>query len=258
MKVTLITGATGGLGKAFCSLYASDGENLVLCATNQDKLDALKSELEEKFPSIVIDTIIADLSNQEQIFQVCQQVHERGYVVTRLINNAGFGDRCDFDQMDVDTQIKMITVNCTAPTVLTRAFIDDMKNNGGGHVINVASIASFVPGPYMCTYHSTKSYLLNFSEAIAVELKKFNIKVLALCPGPFTSGFVARAGNDYTFEKIKPISAEKVALIGYNASKKGKAVQVVGFANKLTVFAPRFVSRSFVAKTSAKTLKKGV
>lgn len=258
MKVTLITGATGGLGKAFCDLYASDKENLILCATNQEKLDALKGELEQKYTDIVIDTICADLSKESEIFGVCEKVHQKGYTVTRLINNAGFGDRCDFDEMDINLQTKMITVNCTAPTILARAFVEDMKTNGAGHIINVASIAGFVPGPYMCTYHSTKAYLLNLSEALAVELKRFNIKVLALCPGPFTSGFVARAGNDFTFKKIKPIPAEKVAKIGYDASRKGKAVQVVGFGNKVTVFAPRFVPRSFVAKMSAKTLKENV
>ena len=88
-------------------------------------------------------------------------------------------------------------------------------------------------------------------------IRKTKVKILTLCPGPFESGFVSKAGNDYTFAKIKPISADKVAEYGYKKSLKGKRIAVVGFKNKITVFAPRFVSRKFVTATSAKTLKKG-
>ena len=131
-----------------------------------------------------------------------------------------------------------------------------MLENNEGHIINVASIAGFVPGPYMCTYHACKSYVVLLGEAISYELRKTNVKLLTLCPGPFLSNFVKLAHNDYTFQKIKPISSEAVAKFAYKKSLKGKTLAIVGFKNKLTVFASRFVPRSFVAKTSAKTMKK--
>ena len=132
-----------------------------------------------------------------------------------------------------------------------------MLEKNCGEILNVGSIAGFVPGPYMCTYHSTKAYVLNFGQAVSHELRKTKIKFLTLCPGPFESGFVAKAKNDYTFSKIKPIPAIKVAEYGYKMLQKRKRVAVVGFKNKVTVFAPRFFTNKFVCSVSAKTLKKG-
>lgn len=256
MKVTLITGATGGLGKAFAKIYAKNSNDLLLVATNSDKLKALKDELEKEF-NIKADFIDADLSKKEECQKVFNYATEKGYFVNNLVNNAGFGDRCDFKDMDIDLQLKMVDVNCSALLYFTRVFLTDMLKNNEGHIINVGSIAGFVPGPYMCTYHATKSFVLNLGESIAHEIRKTKVKLLTLCPGPFISGFVGKAGNDYTFQKIKPVPAEKVAEFAYKKSLKGKRVAVYGFKNKLTVFAPRFFSRNFVASASAKTLKKG-
>ena len=256
MKVTLITGATGGLGKAFAKIYAKNNNDLLLVATNNEKLQALKDELEKEF-NIKADFIDADLSKKEECQKVFSYATKKGYFVNNLVNNAGFGDRCDFKDMDIDLQLKMVDVNCSALLYFTRVFLTDMLENNEGHIINVGSIAGFVPGPYMCTYHATKSFVLNLGESIAHEIRKTKVKLLTLCPGPFISGFVGKAGNDYTFQKIKPVPAEKVAEFAYKKSLKGKRVAVYGFKNKLTVFAPRFFSRNFVASASAKTLKKG-
>ncbi len=256
MKYTLITGATGGLGKSFSSLYAEKGHNLLLVGRNRDKLNQLKTSISNEF-NVKVDYIEADLSKESDFEKVYDYVKEKGYFINNLINNAGFGDRRDFKDMDVSLQLKMINVNCSALTYFTRVFLTDMLLKNEGHIINVCSIAGFVPGPYMCTYHATKSYVLNLTESIAHEIRKTKVKILALCPGPFISGFVEKAKNDYTFEKIKPVPAEKVALFAYKQSIKGKRVAVYGFKNKLTVFVPRFFSRKFVASASAKTLKKG-
>ena len=132
-----------------------------------------------------------------------------------------------------------------------------MLKQDEGHIINVASIAAFMPAPYMCTYHACKSYVLLLGEAISYEIRKTNVKLLTLCPGPFLSKFVELAHNDYTFKKIKPIKASQVAEFGYKKSLKGKSLAIVGFKNRLTIFASRFVPRSFVTATSAKTMKKG-
>ena len=256
MNVTLITGATGGLGKAFANVYAKNNNNLVLIGTSNDKLLCLKEQLEKEY-DVAIDYVSADFADKEQLKKVYNYVREKGYFVENLVNNAGFGDRTDFKDMNVDLQMKMIDVNCNALLYFTKVFLSEMLKKNKGRIINVCSIAAFVPGPYMCTYHASKAFVLNLGESISHEIRKTNVKLLTLCPGPFESGFVEKAKNDWTFEKIKPVPAIKVAEFGYKKSLKGKSLAIYGFKNRLTVFAPRFFSRKFVSKISAKTLKKG-
>lgn len=253
MKYTLITGATGGLGREFCKLFAKKGNNLILVATNEEKLQALQTELKEEFKVDVVYKV-ANLCDKEQLFRVFEFANQLGFV-NNLVNNAGFGDRTDFKDMNVDLQLQMVEVNCTALLYFTRVFLTKMLDNKEGNIINVGSIAGFVPGPYMCTYHATKAFVLNLGQSLAHELKNTKVKLLTLCPGPFESDFVKRAGNDYTFKKIKPTTAKEVAEYGYKALLKGKRVAVMGFKNKITTFAPRFFSSKFIAKVSASTLK---
>ena len=257
MKTTLITGAASGLGKEFAKLYANDNNNLLLVDINETSLLDTKKELEEEFKNINIDTFVADLSKTEELKKVYEYSLSKEYFVNNLVNAAGFGDRCDFKDMDIDKQLKMTYVDCNAVLYFTRVFLDNMLKNNEGHIINVASIAAFMPAPYMCTYHACKSYVLLLGEAISYEIRKTNVKLLTLCPGPFLSKFVELAHNDYTFKKIKPVTAAYVAEFGYKKSLKGKSLAVVGFKNRLTIFATRFAPRKFVTKTSAKTMKKG-
>ena len=256
MKRTLITGASTGLGKELAKLYALDNNDLILVARNENKLNEVKDEI-LKLANVKCDIVVADLSIKEEWEKVYNYTKDKGYFVNNLVNNAGFGDRTDFLEMDIDFQIKMTEVNCNSALYLTRMFLPPMVEHNEGHIINVASIAAFMPGPFMATYHATKGYLLLLGEAISYELRKTKVKLLTLCPGPFNSEFVSKAHNDYTFKKIKPIEASEVAKYGYKKSLQGKSVAIVGFKNKLTVFATRFAPRSFVAKTSAKTMKKG-
>lgn len=252
-KVTLITGAASGLGRAFATIYKSRGHHLLLVDKDEAGLNKAKEELGEG-----VDVLPADLTKRddlEKIFSTCQ---EAGYFVNVLVNCAGFGDRCDFIDMAIAKQLDMTEVNCNAPLYLTRVFLPDMLKADEGHIINISSIAGFYPGPYMCTYHATKGFLLLLGESISFELRKTNVHLLTLCPPPFKSGFVGKAHNDYTFSKIKPLSSEYVASYGVRMSDKGKSLAVIGFKNKLTLFASRFVSRKMIAKTSAKTMKKDI
>lgn len=256
MKVTMITGATGGLGREFCKLYAQDKNNLFLVATNDEKLALLKEEIEKTY-GVFVDTKKADLSKKEECDKVVAYVKEKGYFVNNLVNNAGFGNQSDFKDMDLELQIKMLGVNCMSLLHFTRSFIGEMLEKNEGRIINVGSIASFMPGPYMSTYHASKAFVLYLSEAIAHEVRKSKVRVTTLCPGPFDSGFVGTAGNEYTFSIIKTCPAEKVAKYAYKKSKKGKRIAVVGFKNKLMVFAPRLFSRKFVTTVTGSLGKKG-
>ena len=140
---------------------------------------------------------------------------------------------------------------------ITREKFEDMLKNDEGHIINVASIAGLLPGPYMSTYHASKAFVLSLGEAVAYEIRKTNVKLLTLCPGPFISGFVSRAKFEYTFSKLKPITAEKVATYGYKKSKKGASLAVVGFREKVLTFLPRLFPRKMATAISASTAKKG-
>ena len=256
MKVTLITGAASGLGNEFAKLYAKDNNNLLLIDINNEGLLNAKKELNTLYPNIEVDLMVADLSDTNELKKVYNYTKKKNYFINNLVNSAGFGDRCDFIDMDIDKQITMTNVDCNALLYFTRVYLDDMLKHNEGHIINVSSIAGFLPGPYMCTYHACKAYVLLLGEAISYEIRKSNVKLLTLCPGPFLSNFVKLAHNDYTFEKIKPITAEKVALFGYKKSLKGKNLAIVGFKNRLTIFAAKLAPRRLVTSSSAKTMKK--
>lgn len=254
MKITLITGAASGLGLEFAKLYAKDNNNLLLVDINEEKLNNVKKELSNY--NVIVDSIVADLTKKEELVKVYNYTKEKDYFVSNLVNSAGFGDRTDFIDMDIDKQMAMTDVDCNALLYFSRVFLENMLKHDEGHIINISSIAGFMPGPYMCTYHACKAYVLLLGEAISHEIRKTNVKLLTLCPGPFLSNFVKEAGNDYTFKKIKPMTAEYVAMFGYKKSIKGKKLAIVGFKNRLTVFACRFFPRSMVTSVSAKNMKK--
>lgn len=255
MKITLITGSASGLGLEFAKLYAQDENNLLLVDVNEEKLNQVKEQL-TKLYNVSVETLVADLANKDELKKVYNYTLNKGYFVNNLVNCAGFGDRTDFKDMNIDKQLAMTDVDCNALLYFTRAYLDDMLKHDEGHIINISSIAGFMPGPYMCTYHACKSFVLLLGEAIAYEIRKTNVKHLTLCPGPFLSNFVKEAGNDYTFKKIKPVTAEKVAKFGYKKSLKGKTLAIVGLKNRLTVFACRFFPRKMVTMVSAKNMKK--
>ena len=255
MKTTLITGAANGLGYEFACLYAKENNNLLLVDIEENKLIEKVNELKENF-KVNVDYIVADLSNKDELKKVYNYTLEKDYFVNNLVNCAGFGDRCDFVDMNIDKQLAMTDVDCNALLYFTKVFLDKMLIENEGHIINIASIAAFMPGPFMCTYHACKAFVLLLGEAISYEIRKSNVKLLTLCPGPFLSEFVKKAHNDYTFKKIKPITAKKVAEFGYKKSIKGKSMAIVGFKNRLTVFACRFFPRKMVTMVSAKNMKK--
>lgn len=256
MKITLITGASSGLGKEFAKLYANDNNNLLLVGSNNSRLEKVKDEIIAINPNILIDIFVADLSKIEECKKVYEYTISKDYFINNLVNSAGIGDRSDFKDMDIDLNISLNNINCNALLYFTRVFLDGMLKNNEGHIINISSIAAFMPGPFMATYHASKSYVLSLGEALARELKHTNVKILTLCPGPFESNFVSKAHNEYTFKKIKPKTALEVAKYGYKMSKSGKTMKVVGTINKILCFLPRFVSRKFLTSMSAKNIKK--
>ena len=250
-EYTLITGATSGIGYELVKLFAKDKDNLILVARNEEKLNEIKKDLVEKY-NIDVVVIPMDLSVIENSKKLYDKTKELNLKVVKLINNAGFGDSCEFINCKIDKINQMIDLNMKALTNLTYYFANDMKENKYGRILNVASVASYLAGPYMSVYYATKAYVMNFSVALAVEMKKYNVKISILCPGPTKTDFAHKAEfkNENSFNKYasKP---EKVAKIAYKKFRRGKLIINPGFTVKLIAFGTRIMPRKFAAKRSA-------
>jgi short-subunit dehydrogenase len=256
-KTALITGASNGIGYEMAKVLAMKDINLVLVARNKSKLDELKNELEGK-QKVWVYTIGKDLSQADSAKEVYDELKTRSISIDYLVNNAGFGDFGPFVESEWDKQEQMINLNITTLTYFTRLFLADMICRGGGKVLNVASTASFQPGPTMAVYFATKAYVLSFSEAVNDEVRKHRITVTALCPGPTDSGFqrVATKEGSKLHERNNLATSKEVAEYGYKAMMKGKAVAIHGFKNILMANSVRFAPRSLVVKLTRKIQEK--
>jgi len=248
-KTALVTGASSGLGVHFARLFASVGYDVVLVARREGKLLELKSEIEKDF-GVKAYVFAQDLSKPDSAKAVYEYTENIGVTISALVNNAGFGDFGRFTDLSWDKQSDMIQVNITTLVQLTKLYLPKMVEQGEGKVLNVASIASFEPGPLLSTYYASKAYVLSFSEALAVELKDAGVKVCVLCPGPTDTGFEEAAGakSSKLFENLKVARADKVAEFGFKKLMKGRVVAIPGFSNKLLPFAVRFAPRALVRK----------
>jgi short-subunit dehydrogenase len=249
MATALVTGASGGIGLELARIHARKGDHLILTARSEDKLKAIKNELEAAH-SIQVHTLPCDLCKPGAAYALYEQVKAAGAEVDYLVNNAGFGQFGLFHEAEWAKQEEMIQLNITALTHLTHLFVPHMVRRGRGRVLNVASTAAFQPGPLMAVYFATKAYVLHFSEAIHNELSGTGVTVTALCPGPTESGFQAAAAMEESAMvkgKKLPTSAE-VAAYGYRAMMQGKAVAIHGLSNKLLVLSGRLAPRSLLVK----------
>ncbi len=246
-KLALVTGASGGIGYELACILAENNYDLILVARSLQKLEEIKLQLETKH-KISCLVIEADLSNIEEAMMVVKTTLGKNLTIDILINNAGFGDFGLFTQTDWEKELQMINLNMTALTYLSKEFAKSMSLRRTGRIMNVASTASFFPGPLMAVYYATKAYVLSFSEALSNELKGSGITVTALCPGPTASGFQATA--DITESKLvkgkKLPTSKEVAEYGYQAMMSGRTVAIHGWMNKLMVFSGRIMPRSMV------------
>lgn len=253
-KVVLITGASFGIGKEFAYKYASNGYNLLLVARSEDKLFTIKNYLEKEY-NIKVYTLVKDLSEKDSAKYVFNYTKENNIQVDILINNAGFGDFGNFVESSLEKQTNMIELNITTLVGLCNYFLKDMVKNKSGKILNVSSIAGFMPGPFMSNYYATKSFVLSFSEAIAEEVRPFNIKVSALCPGPTDTNFEKNAS--VKFSNVNMQSTKYVVNYAYEKfMNTNKIIILPGFSNKVlattTKLLPRFIVRKAVATIQKK------
>ncbi|WP_438433773.1 SDR family NAD(P)-dependent oxidoreductase [Gorillibacterium sp. sgz500922] len=241
----VITGATSGLGYEFAKLLGQDGYRLVLVARNEERL----KEIQAEHPEWEMLLLPKDLSRPHAAREVFEELEKRGWAADVLINNAGFGLVGDFDELGADRQVEMVQLNIGALTELTRLVLPGMKVRRRGRILQVASMAAFVPGPRMAVYCASKAYVLSLSEALAEELAGTGVTVTALCPGPTKTGFGAAAGAEGT--KMfggRVMTAERVARLGIAVMHRGRRVLITGATNRLGRVAALLVPRRLAAK----------
>ena len=237
--VTLITGASAGLGAEFARQCAARGEALALVARRRDRLEALKAALGGD-----VHIFEADLSRAGAAAGLIAELEAEGLQVDTLINNAGFGLAGRLQVQSLDRLVEMIDLNCRTLTELCHLVLPGMSERGRGAILNVASTAAFQPGPNMAVYYATKAYVLSFTEALHHEMKGSGIKVSALCPGPTHSEFSDVAdSHSPTLERMK-MPAAPVVEAGLAGLDANKAVVIPGFRNKIGAQASRLLTRA--------------
>jgi short-subunit dehydrogenase len=235
-KWALVTGASAGIGIALARELAGRGAKLILTARRRERMEALGLELAEKGAEVRIVT--ADLNDPAAPQQIYDAIVGAGLVVDILINNAGLGQYGQFAQSPVEQELSQVRVNCESMVRLTRLFVPHMVERRRGWVMILASTASFQPVPYLTTYAATKVFDRFFALGLAAEVKRFGVKVSALCPGPTESEFfeVARSEN---FMPGGRQSAEEVARIGVAALARGKHTVLPYFGGKVITMLAR-------------------
>lgn len=245
----LITGASSGIGYEFARFYAGLGEKLILVARRRERLETFQQE----YPETVIFDL--DLSVQENVEKLYNETQQQGLSVKMLINNAGVGLFGDFEQTDLTAELAMIDLNIRALVTLTKLYLIDMKKRNSGEILNVASVAGFMPGPKMAVYYATKAFVSSFSQALAYELRHTQIKIRTLAPGATATEFVksAKLEQSKLFDRMRVMSAKEVVYYSVNSKQK---LIIPGILNKIFIFllrlAPRTVVLSIVNKLQEK------
>ena len=245
--VALITGASSGIGQELARVFAAHGHELVLVARRQDRLDELAVEIAGS-GRLRPTVLTVDLERREGAAKIATELASRSLEPAFVVNNAGFGLSGAAAALSRDEQLGMIDLNVRALTELSLMFVDSLSHHRGG-ILNVASIAAFLPGPGMAVYYATKAYVLSFSEALHRELSGRGVRVTALCPGPVPTEFQARSQmQPNSAPRSLELPPNRVAQIGYDGLMRGKRVVVAGIGNKIAVSFLRFVPNTLLLR----------
>ena len=246
----LITGASSGIGRDIAKVLAKKKYDLILVARDKEKLEKIANEL-KKENTIKVETISIDLSTPEN----CKEIHKKVQNVDILINNAGFGDCGNFTKTSLEKEMRMINTNIMAYHILMKLYLIDMKAQGRGKILNVASIAGFMPGPLMSTYYATKAYIVRISESIREELKKekSNVEISILCPGPVSTNFNEVANVKF---HMRQADSMKVAEYAVKKMEQGKFYIVPGIDVKLAKIGAKIMPVSLISKITYRIQKR--
>ena len=251
----LITGASAGLGKEMAKYLSQKGVDLVLVARDENRLREVKSSITT---DVKVDLIALDLSDGENCIELFKNVQD----IDILINNAGFGTCGEFTKTDVIfekkyyglcsdviNELNMVSLNICTVHMLTKLYLQKMNEKNSGFILNVSSIAGFMPGPLMATYYASKAYVFRLTQSIQEELRRMGseVKVSCLCPGPFRTEFLDRANVKF---KTRLMTKEYVAKYAIDNMFKGKKIIIPGIQNKCI----RFLSKIFPDKLIARII----
>lgn len=253
MNAALITGASSGIGEAFARKLAARGRNVLLVARSEDKLITLCNEL-GRINSIRAQHMALDLSQPDTPARLFEETQKRGLLIDMLVNNAGFGSFGDFAKLELKRELNMIDLNVKAVVELTHRFLQPMRQQKTGAIINVASTAGFQPVPFMANYAATKAFVLSFSEALWEENRPYGVHVMALCPGVTETNFfeVARSQKPPARAAQTP---EEVVETALRALRRGKSHAVSGWTNIIMVEAERLAPRSLVTRIAGRMMR---
>lgn len=253
--LALITGASSGIGFEFAVQLAAQGYDMILVARNEDALNLLAEKLHSDH-GVDVEVCTADLSAPKAAQALAKKIGARFQTVDLLINNAGFGLNGRFDQIDAEETGRMVQLNVNTLTDLAHLTARNMVKQGGGKIINVASVAAFQPCPNFAVYGATKAYVLSLSEAMHYELASQGVTVTALCPGATDTAFHTVAGTKNVLAMKLMDSAAKVARLGLAAADAGRSRVVTGFLNKGIPVAARLLPTFVVGKTAQLLFKR--
>ena len=244
----LVTGGTSGIGLELALNFARDGINLCLVSRSEEKLKEVAKKISLEY-DVEVFSVPMDLSEDDAPFRLYDLLKEKGIQVDYLVNNAGVGSFGRLKDTEMNVEENLVKLNILALLRLTKLFVPDMVNRKYGYILNVSSMAAFLPGPVMANYYASKAYVLSLSEALHEELKGTGVKVSVLCPGPVKTGFQAKAGiSKYEGSKLFMKEAKKVADIGYVSMWKGKPVVIPGVISKLLPRVYAIIPRSCLRK----------
>ena len=241
MLKALVTGASSGIGRDIAKELAKRNIDLILVSRDLDKLKQVKDQIK----NVNVEIISKDLSSEQNCIDLYKQVKEQKIDI--LINNAGFGAFGEFSEIPLEKELDMLKTNIIAMHILTKLFLQKMKKENSGYILNVASIAGYMPGPLMSAYYSSKAYVVRLTQSIREELRreKSNVKVGVLCPGPVDTNFNNVAGVKF---KMKPLSSEYVARYTVDRILKKKFYIIPGIQIKAARFLAKITPDTILAQ----------
>lgn len=250
---TLITGPSSGIGYELSKILASEKHNLVLVSRNAEKLEQLAAQLRSDY-KVDVTVIPADLSVAGASVTVVAELEKRGIATDILVNNAGFGMFGKFAESNLKEVDELLQLNIVALTELSRLLAPGMVQRRKGKIVNIASTAAFVPGPWMAAYYASKAYVLSLSEALATEMEGTGVTVTVVCPGPTATEFQGRAKMTQSklFTMVSPMTALAVAQDTYKGMMSGKRVVIPGTSNQILAGTSRLIPRSVTASLVAR------
>ena len=243
MAQVLITGGSSGIGLELAKRFAADGYEIILTASNVDRLLTAKETIEKAY-HVPVSIYAFDLAKQGIAEKLYETVKVDGHVIDVLVNNAGIGTIGSTEQIPMKKDEALMVLNMMSPVVLTKLFLQDMYERKNGRILNVCSTGAYQPGPYTATYYASKSFLLSYTKAVRYEAKKYGVSVCALCPGTTATGFFERADSK---TPKGAMSAERVAAYAYRQFARDKAEIIPGFAFRLMKLCPVPIKTAVIA-----------